>query len=104
MRAGKAQAKLQRELVRSDGRETRRVRRARWAALGHDRPTWRPLKIIASKSYAMWQAEEAERKRIEREMRRQAVLSMAHSVTARIAAFVTRKPYTPSPPRRQQAR
>lgn len=103
MTVRKATQRLSRALANADGRETRGVRRARWAAQGHHRAQWqgRPTAIV---SRQQWEEQERERKRIEREMRREAVLSMAHNIALRIASFIARKRQTPSIIRRHQDR
>lgn len=93
MTTRKTESRLARALRASDGQETRQVRRAQWAALGHYRPVWQPLYHIPTKSRAQYEYENHAQRVLDREARRERVLSMAKGIFAMLTAPLLRRPF-----------
>lgn len=99
MTTAKANNRLARALARSGGQRTRAVRRAEWAAKGHDRPIWEGLQTSGARriSYHQFEAENAAQRQADRALQKHSVLSMI----AKVRALVMRPMATL---RRHQAR
>jgi hypothetical protein len=102
----KVNAKLTRALARSDGRRTRSVRRAEWAAEGHDRKMWEPLGGGDARRLSREQhdAEREAQRQLDREMRHQSVLSLAKDVALRMMSALVTSRSTKVTARRKQQR
>ena len=91
MKAKKAQVRLQRALKRSNGLETRHVRRARWASLGNGKPPWKPLYRLPTISREQYEEGLKNQREVDHEVKRNNVLSMVQNIRSMFSRAVTRR-------------
>jgi hypothetical protein len=102
-RLRKAEARVRREIIRSEGRLTRKLRRANWAAASK-LMMWEPSHVIPVVSKQQYDEEAAAQRELDRDMKKSGVVSTTKDIALRMMAAIIGGNQKKIAVRRHQAR